>query len=125
MGIMNLVGRTIYVPTENATIKASPLCSELARRKVGQVRGRRRSMIHLDLLLHYDQCSAVDELESTEEVSRVPKMPPFMRQSSHSSDPLPDLGDLAFMIMPPKIVKDDVNERKQSFPQSRRLSCTF
>ena len=123
---MNLVGCTIYVPTENPTpVKASPLCSELARRKVGLVRGRRQSMISLDLFLHYDQCSAVDERESKDEVSRVATMPPLMRQSSHSSDPLPHLGDLAFMIMPPKIVKDDVNERKQSFPQSRRLSCTF
>ena len=103
--------------------KSSSHCSE-SPKTLPQFQERYHSSAPSSVLLTYNQ---EDDDESKEEEFHVSGKATMVWQSRRLSEGLPlhYLGDLASMLMPPKIVKDVIPQPAPAKYSSRRRSCGF
>jgi hypothetical protein len=130
-----VIGMRINIPTDGGEISGSTHSAEQTTttgRKPQHKLGRRHS-IASPVMLTYNQ-SKQDEPETAVEdddtvaadldALQIPhEKHQMIRQDSHLSEPLLSLGELASLMMPPKLVKDDTHLNKKM--TSRRQSCCF
>lgn len=114
---MDFVGTTISIPLANTkTIDAVIAPKRIARMQ-------RRHSLTLDYRQEEDDAELVEEDMLV--ISQAPVRELF-RQPSTCSEPLMYLGDLASLLMPPKIVKTETKARPTSTKRyQRRGSCSF
>mmetsp|Transcript_30382 Transcript_30382/g.50142 ORF Transcript_30382/g.50142 Transcript_30382/m.50142 type:complete len:118 (-) Transcript_30382:39-392(-) len=117
---MELICTSIHV----AHTQSKPLTNDITRKQIVRMPSKRHS---LTLGFPQDDSASVllfDELPTIREASARPGLE---RQTSASSEPfLIDLGDLASMLMPPKIVKHKgLQPSTKKYSNQRRSSCGF
>jgi hypothetical protein len=130
--IMKFSGIRINIPTECGEISGSTHSSEQTTNRKPQRKLGRRHSIASPIMLTYNQSThdepeaAVEDDSSDADLDALQtshEKQKLSRQDGHLSEPLLSLGELASLMMPPKLVKDDTHLNKKM--TSRRQSCCF
>ena len=121
-----IVGMHISFPTDDDESSGSSHSTEGTTKNKQHRVSRRHSMAAYPISLKYNT-TADDELESSvlDDPRVVFEQHQMIRQDSHLSEPLLSLGNLAELLMPPKILVDDPSHLNKKMTSNRRQSCCF
>ena len=116
---MQLIRMNIEIPTAVDEAPGSTHSSQRTAKKPQRQVSRRHSIASPTILLTHDH-RADDALESA---ALDAQQHPMIGQDGHLSEPALSLGNLAFLLMPPKIVKEESSHL--TMKMRRRNSCWF